>query len=137
MATCINLYFVSDARGALMFSLPRSCGEVGGVRVVRDNRTGIGKGFAYVTFAEKSSVLFACRQNRQLEMGGRKLRVFRCKSTTSKGVPPLSVDKKPFAGVEAVPRRQWKEKRKKKDLKRKRKKDELQKTAKRRKNHNS
>ena len=107
---------------------------------MRDNRTGIGKGFAYVNFAERSSVLFACGQNHQLEIGGRKLRVFRCKNTTTATTatkslkPPTSVGKKPFAGVEAVPRRQWKEKQKKRESRRKRKKNESLKASKRKKN---
>lgn len=114
----------------------RSCGEVDGVRIVRDNRTGIGKGFAYVTFTESSSVLFACKQNHRLEVSGRKLRVFRCKSTT-KNSPSSSVAKKSFSGIVAIPRRQWKEKQRKKETWRKKMKTDSRKINKRRKNRKS
>ena len=56
-----------------------SCGDVESVRIVRDAKTGIGKGFGFVSFSDKSGVMFAVRQNRRIEMDGRKLRVFKSK----------------------------------------------------------
>ena len=50
------------------------------VRVVRDKTTGIGKGFAYVLFTDTSGVLFACQQSGNIELDGRKLRVFQSKN---------------------------------------------------------
>ena len=52
------------------------CGEVDNVRLVRDNTTGIGKGFGYVNFVSEQSVELAIRLNNQ-EVCGRKVRVSR------------------------------------------------------------
>lgn len=62
----------------------RSCGLVDGVRLIKDTRTGINKGFAYVKFKDSSAVLFACKQNEKIHLESRKLRVFRCRSDKSK-----------------------------------------------------
>ena len=75
--------------------------------------------------------------NWQLEISGCKLRVFCCKSTTTKSLPPSSAAKEPFAAVEAVPRQQWKEKQKKSESRSKRKKSESQKATKHRKSRKS
>lgn len=53
------------------------CGAVTGVRVVRDKKSGIGKGFAYVAFQERSTVKLALMLNSS-EIGGRKIRVVKC-----------------------------------------------------------
>ena len=53
------------------------CGDVESVRIIRDAKTGIGKGFGFVTFSDKSGVMFAVKQNRKIELDGRKLRVFK------------------------------------------------------------
>ena len=66
------------------FLLSRSCGLVDGVRLIKDTRTGINKGFAYVKFKDRSAVLFACKQNEKIQLESRKLRVFRCRSDKSK-----------------------------------------------------
>ena len=55
----------------------QECGEIEGTRVVRDKKTGIGKGFGFVLFKEKSGVMFALRQAKSLEIDGRKLRIFK------------------------------------------------------------
>ena len=55
------------------------CGDVESVRIIRDTKTGIGKGFGFVTFSDKSGVMFAVKQNRKIELDGRKLRVFKSK----------------------------------------------------------
>lgn len=81
--------------------LARRYGEVEGVRVIRDRRTGAGKGFAYVLFRERSGVLFACQQSGKLELEGRKLRVFRCKN-------PNKNKHQSFTGTRALPRAQLK-----------------------------
>eukprot|EP00123_Amoebidium_parasiticum_P013048 comp21735_c0_seq1/m.30746 comp21735_c0_seq1/g.30746 ORF comp21735_c0_seq1/g.30746 comp21735_c0_seq1/m.30746 type:complete len:480 (-) comp21735_c0_seq1:407-1846(-) len=52
------------------------CGAVQAVRVIRDKRTNVGKGIAYVTFQEKSSVGLAVRLN-GTKFQGRTLRVSR------------------------------------------------------------
>jgi len=53
------------------------CGEVEAVRIVRDVKTGAGKGFGFVIFRERSGVVFALKQNNRVELEGRKLRVFK------------------------------------------------------------
>ncbi|XP_004578584.2 RNA-binding protein 34 [Ochotona princeps] len=52
------------------------CGSIVAVRIVRDQVTGIGKGFGYVLFENKDSVLLALKLNNS-ELMGRKLRVMR------------------------------------------------------------
>ncbi|NWY65405.1 RBM34 protein, partial [Erithacus rubecula] len=52
------------------------CGDVVGVRVVRDRRTGLGKGFGYVLFENTDAVHLALKLNNSVLMG-RKIRVQR------------------------------------------------------------
>ncbi|XP_053792909.1 RNA-binding protein 34 [Vidua chalybeata] len=52
------------------------CGDIVGVRVVRDRRTGLGKGFGYVLFENKDAVHLALKLNNSVLMG-RKIRVQR------------------------------------------------------------
>ena len=52
------------------------CGDVDDVRVIRDKKTGAGKGFGYVTFKERESVTFAVKLQNS-DLAGRKIRVFR------------------------------------------------------------
>jgi nucleolar protein 12 len=47
------------------------------VRIIRDNKTGIGKGIGYVTFTEPGSVNLALKLN-SVEVNERKIRVERC-----------------------------------------------------------
>ncbi|CAI2165186.1 13717_t:CDS:2 [Funneliformis geosporum] len=54
-----------------------SCGEIENVRIVRDSKTNVGKGFAYVQFKERASVEFALKLN-DTKLGNRKIRVTRC-----------------------------------------------------------
>uniref|UniRef100_H0ZIZ5 RNA binding motif protein 34 n=1 Tax=Taeniopygia guttata TaxID=59729 RepID=H0ZIZ5_TAEGU len=50
------------------------CGDIVGVRVVRDRRTGLGKGFGYVLFENTDAVHLALKLNNSVLMG-RKIRV--------------------------------------------------------------
>uniref|UniRef100_A0A8C3XYI8 RNA binding motif protein 34 n=1 Tax=Catharus ustulatus TaxID=91951 RepID=A0A8C3XYI8_CATUS len=52
------------------------CGDIVGVRVVRDRRTGLGKGFGYVLFENTDAVHLALKLNNSVLMG-RKIRVQR------------------------------------------------------------
>ncbi|KFW77845.1 RNA-binding protein 34, partial [Manacus vitellinus] len=52
------------------------CGDVVGVRVVRDRKTGLGKGFGYVLFENTDAVHLALKLNNSVLMG-RKIRVQR------------------------------------------------------------
>lgn len=51
------------------------CGEIEGVRIVRDSKTGAGKGFGFILFKERDGVMFALRRNK-IEFQGRRLRIF-------------------------------------------------------------
>eukprot|EP00112_Aurelia_sp_Birch-Aquarium-sp1_P006729 Seg1737.5 transcript_id=Seg1737.5/GoldUCD/mRNA.D3Y31 product="RNA-binding protein 34" protein_id=Seg1737.5/GoldUCD/D3Y31 len=51
------------------------CGEVDDVRLIRDKSSGIGKGFGYVRFKNKESVMFAMKMKNS-ELRDRKIRVF-------------------------------------------------------------
>ncbi|XP_063792662.1 RNA-binding protein 34 [Pseudophryne corroboree] len=53
------------------------CGSVGGVRIIRDHHSGIGKGFGYVLFQDSDAVQLALKMENS-ELMGRKLRVKRC-----------------------------------------------------------
>lgn len=57
-----------------------TCGQVETVRIVRDKKTGIGKGFGFVSFTDSSGVMFAVQKTRTIEFDGRKLRVFKSKT---------------------------------------------------------
>ncbi|NXC58530.1 RBM34 protein, partial [Aleadryas rufinucha] len=76
------------------------CGDVVGVRVVRDRRTGLGKGFGYVLFENTDAVHLALKLNNSVLMG-RKIRVQRVtdkrkaqKSPDQSRAPKNRVDKK-------------------------------------------
>ncbi|NWV73719.1 RBM34 protein, partial [Dasyornis broadbenti] len=78
----------------------RVCGDVVGVRVVRDRRTGLGKGFGYVLFENTDAVHLALKLNNSVLMG-RKIRVQRVadkrkaqKSPDQSRTPKDRVDKK-------------------------------------------
>ncbi|XP_021382779.2 RNA-binding protein 34 isoform X2 [Lonchura striata] len=76
------------------------CGDIVGVRVVRDRRTGLGKGFGYVLFENTDAVHLALKLNNSVLMG-RKIRVQRIedkrkaqKSLDQSRAPKDRVDKK-------------------------------------------
>uniref|UniRef100_A0A1X7TS97 Death domain-containing protein n=1 Tax=Amphimedon queenslandica TaxID=400682 RepID=A0A1X7TS97_AMPQE len=79
--TCYLLPYYKAIENRLDFW---SCGPIDGIRIIKDTRTGINKGFAYVKLKDSSSVLFACKKNERIELEGRKLRVFCCFSDKSK-----------------------------------------------------
>ncbi|XP_031958175.1 RNA-binding protein 34 [Corvus moneduloides] len=94
------------------------CGDVVGVRVVRDRRTGLGKGFGYVLFENTDAVHLALKLNNSVLMG-RKIRVQRVvdkrkaqKSPDQSHAPKDRADKKKkekscsndsFVGEKATP----------------------------------
>uniref|UniRef100_A0A8C5UFH3 RNA binding motif protein 34 n=1 Tax=Malurus cyaneus samueli TaxID=2593467 RepID=A0A8C5UFH3_9PASS len=97
------------------------CGGIVGVRVVRDRRTGLGKGFGYVLFENTDAVHLALKLNNSLLMG-RKIRVQRIvdsrkaqKTPDQSFAPKGRVDKKKkkekshsddsFVGEKAAPLR--------------------------------
>ncbi|KAM9324221.1 RNA-binding protein 34 [Gastrophryne carolinensis] len=58
------------------------CGTIEAVRIVRDNKTGIGKGFGYVLFKGADGVHLALKLNNS-ELLGRKIRVKRCEAQSA------------------------------------------------------
>jgi len=72
-----NLAF--DEQEETLWKAFSDCGEITNVRLVRDAKTNLGKGFGYVTFKERSSVTLALELN-DTTVGKRKIRVFRCKN---------------------------------------------------------
>ena len=56
------------------------CGDIEYVRLLREPKTNIGKGFGYVKFVDSSSVMLAMKVKDTVEISGRKLRIQRCKS---------------------------------------------------------
>lgn len=61
------------------------CGEIDSVRLIRDKKTGMGKGFGYVNFEAKDSVVLALEKNGQV-FNEREIRVqpYQYKQTTGK-----------------------------------------------------
>ena len=62
----------------------RQYGEIDGVRVIRDQKTGIGKGFGFVLFKEKSGIMFALKNAKNTKLDGRTLRVFKSSENPQK-----------------------------------------------------
>lgn len=97
-----NLPF--DADEEALRAAFEECGAVESVRVVRDRRVGVGKGFGFVLFRERSGVLFALKRNGEIELKGRMLRVFRSKDAAD-GAATLGQRKQSglpkFAGAQA------------------------------------
>ncbi|KAJ2638733.1 Nucleolar protein 12, partial [Coemansia sp. RSA 1287] len=61
-----------------------TCGTVSNVRIIRDSKTNLGKGFAYVQFSDRASVSLALKLN-GTEVNSRKLRVQRASEQVPKG----------------------------------------------------
>eukprot|EP00166_Cyanidium_caldarium_P001857 ctg_1964.g467 len=66
-----------DASEEELRALFADCGCITNVRIVRDGRTGMGKGFAYVTFTPDSNVDLALARHAAVQVRGRALRVMR------------------------------------------------------------
>ncbi|KAF9981858.1 Nucleolar protein 12 [Mortierella antarctica] len=71
-----NLSF--DAQEEDLWNFFKDSGDIENVRIIRDRKTNLGKGFAYVQFQDRASVDVALRLH-DTKMGTRKLRVVRCK----------------------------------------------------------
>lgn len=65
------------------------CGKIEGVRVVRDSKTGIGKGFAFVSFSSNDGVILALEKN-GLDFNKRDIRIMKA------GQPRKKLTKKDF-----------------------------------------
>lgn len=65
-----------DITEEILYDIFEKCGEIESVRAIRDPSTGIGKGFAFVTFVSKTSVADGMKLNGNTpETLGRKLRL--------------------------------------------------------------
>ncbi len=73
------------------------CGEISAVRIIRDSKTGIGKGFGYVNFATRKSVKTALELMDGTQLSGRAVRVTKSVDRPKKTV---SVEvKRPKGGI--------------------------------------
>ncbi|EMD93986.1 hypothetical protein COCC4DRAFT_58610 [Bipolaris maydis ATCC 48331] len=95
----------SDVEEGLWVHLSK-CGTIESVRVVRDAKTRVGKGFAYVQFTDENGVEAALQLNEKNfpPMLPRKLRITRCKAEKKKDKPrgpPPSSQKSPKANGKA------------------------------------
>lgn len=59
-----------------MWRFFEDCGKISAVRIIRDNQTGLGKGFGFVNFEEREAVAMALKKNEQ-ELKNREIRVTR------------------------------------------------------------
>ncbi|KAL1513611.1 hypothetical protein ABEB36_003002 [Hypothenemus hampei] len=76
-----NLSFKAEDED--LWNLFKTCGAVSHVRIVRDGRTGIGKGFGYVNFKDSDSVQLALEMEKVV-LNDRELRITPCDSTRAK-----------------------------------------------------
>lgn len=73
------------------------CGEVTSVRVVRDKKTGKGKGFAYIAFKDRATVKMGLLMD-GTDIGGRKIRVQKCAKPGEEPKPKVESHRDSFAG---------------------------------------
>jgi len=84
-----------DAQEEQLWEFFKECGDIENVRIIRDAKTNIGKGIAYVQFTDRDSVDLALELKDKKLGGKRKLRLDRCKvSVAEGGKPSRPVDKK-------------------------------------------
>ncbi|KAG5518982.1 hypothetical protein PMAC_002513 [Pneumocystis sp. 'macacae'] len=81
-----NLSF--NAQEEELWSYFAHCGEIEFVRIVRDNKTNVGKGFAYVQFKNWESIDQALLLHDKETPCGRKLRVIRAKNISKRKLKP-------------------------------------------------
>ncbi|KAI8824073.1 uncharacterized protein EV422DRAFT_305693 [Fimicolochytrium jonesii] len=70
-----------DIKEETVWNYFSQCGDVEGVRIVRDKGTNVGKGIGYVLFKDRASVGLAHKLHGS-ELAGRKIRVNRCKDVS-------------------------------------------------------
>lgn len=72
-------------------------GEIENVRIIRDHKTNVGKGFGYVQFKEKSSISLALKLN-GTNLNSRPIRISRAVERLSNAKNPASVSSKSLEG---------------------------------------
>lgn len=85
-----NLPF--DMEEETMRSHFADCGTIDNVRIVRDSKTSLGKGFCYINFTDTDAVSFALRLNGS-RIAGREMRVMQCLPNPKKSVLERKKDK--------------------------------------------
>lgn len=70
----LYLIYLKEAEEDDIWKLFEPCGKIESVRLIRDSKTGIGKGFGYVNFESSDSVELAL-QMEKFTLKGRDLRV--------------------------------------------------------------
>ncbi|OLL26513.1 Nucleolar protein 12 [Neolecta irregularis DAH-3] len=75
-----------DERENALWEFFKGSGKIESVRIVRDSKTNLGKGFAYVQFTDKDSVEKALL-NHESKLNSRKLRITRAKAIKKNGLP--------------------------------------------------
>ncbi|ODQ66743.1 RNA-binding domain-containing protein [Nadsonia fulvescens var. elongata DSM 6958] len=88
-----NLSF--EAKEEPLWEYFGKCGDIEFVRIIRDSKTNVGKGFAYVQFQDTNGVAKALLLNKKKMPSGRELRVTRCKNI-KKPSSSLPGSNKPF-----------------------------------------
>ncbi|KAF9174270.1 Nucleolar protein 12 [Mortierella sp. AD011] len=91
-----NLAF--DAHEEDLWNFFKDSGDIENVRIIRDRKTNLGKGFAYVQFQDRASVDVALRLH-DTKMGSRKLRVVRCKRLEEEDNSTNGMGRRSTAGV--------------------------------------
>ncbi|KAF9106874.1 Nucleolar protein 12 [Mortierella sp. AM989] len=91
-----NLAF--DAQEEDLWNFFKDSGDIENVRIIRDRKTNLGKGFAYVQFQDRASVDVALRLH-ETKMGTRKMRVVRCKRLEEEENKTNGMGRRSTAGV--------------------------------------
>lgn len=84
------LYFFVDAEEDELWKLFEDCGTIKSVRIIRDAKTNVGKGFAYVNFETTDSVQLAL-QLENVSLKDRELRVSVAKAFVKKPKPKVTI----------------------------------------------
>lgn len=84
--TQIKLFYIVETLGMdtnLIWELFKTCGEIDSVRLVRDRRTGLNKGFGYVNFKSEDAVALAFKLD-GTEVSNRPIRIHPCEEKQQK-----------------------------------------------------
>lgn len=79
----INSIQCLDAEDEELWNLFKPCGSISHVRIVRDGRTGMAKGFGYVNFKDSDSVQLALEMEKVV-LKDRELRISLCEANRAK-----------------------------------------------------
>lgn len=75
--------FIKAIEEEALYAHFKECGEIENVRIIRDNKTGLGKGIGYVMFKTSDSISLALKLNKS-EINNRIIRVERCSKKQKK-----------------------------------------------------